>query len=135
MLDWHDWIYSLYAERDRTPFVFPIPEQSMHPPITRVEALWQTLTADCIEEKHPAPIPYGCGFSNWVCKQVNRAIDLDQIISRYSLSINDVESGNLKDAKSRVGVKPISHCKLLNGGEMGGYYSPEELDIAKIELK
>jgi hypothetical protein len=73
------------------------------PPITRVEALWRTLTADCIEEKHPAPIPYGHGFSNWTCKQINRAVGLDQIVSRYGLSINDFESGNFKDARSKVG--------------------------------
>jgi hypothetical protein len=55
-----------FVDKDHESVSFPIPGQFSCPPKSRVEAFWRTLTADCFEEHHPAPIRCGFGFSDWI---------------------------------------------------------------------
>jgi hypothetical protein len=58
---------------DRARLILPIQEDSDFPLISRVEALWRTLTLDSFEGVCPAPARCGFGFSDWVCLHLERA--------------------------------------------------------------
>lgn len=99
-------------------------------PVTRVEALWRTMTADCFDGQHPAPIRCGFGFSDWICLQIRRAENFVGICQKDTRV--DQESVQIGFRKLK---EKLNSWALLDEGENGGYYSLSELENLKETLQ
>lgn len=118
--------------KDRRPLLVPIRVDSSSTHISRVEALWRTLTLDFFDGKSPAPARCGFGFSDWVAVHVARAWN--------TLKVLKLQKSQLQSSENRVPVDDYTWQKFtstydswsaLDDGEAGGFYSPEELENAK----
>lgn len=98
------------------------------PPMTRVEALWRTLMADVFENQYPAPITCGFAFSDWVCKHLILAENLE-IVSREGTN----ESGK-REIREKL-VAKYAVWQALEEGEMGGFYCLDELERSKEDFE
>jgi hypothetical protein len=118
------------VETKRSPLYFPIFQESQSGMITRVEALWRTLIEDCIHNQHPAPTSAGFGFSDWISTHLKRAVDLVTTIQRQSSNIRGVQHGDSGPAEARMDEK-LDLWGELHVGENGGFYTWEELQLAR----
>lgn len=98
--------------------------------VTRVEAYWRTLVADCIDGHHPAPVSCGFGFSDWICQKLIKAENLVHMTHLATQTIPEAS----KAVEDKLREK-IFCWAMLDAGENGGFYSLSELEALRGPLQ
>jgi hypothetical protein len=114
------------SDNSRGPLLLPSPEDTDFPYISRVEALWRTLTADSLELNSPAPASCGFGFSDWVSLHLERT----EKLASLDIILPHLTTTQKKYIQSRLTSK-FNHWKALDADEVGGFYTLEEIELAK----
>jgi len=115
---------------DRGPLSIAIFEDSQIGMITRVEALWRTLTADHLYGQHPAPVIAGFGFSDWIGAHIDSAANLFTTIQNNSCNFDGVQYGKWDSAQAKM-MEKMEAWKELDRSECSAFYTLEELLLAK----
>lgn len=88
--------------------------------VTRVEAYWRTLVADCFQGEHPASLECGFAFSDWICLHLQRARNLTYMAQKFG-GVGAVENPTEKYDKK------LAAWKALDSGEKGRFYTEYEV--------
>jgi hypothetical protein len=124
------------SETGRKPLLLPTPEDPDFPSISRVEALWRTLTLDSFEGVCPAPARCGFGFSDWVSLHLERAQRSWELAELFEKSRQLCDpSQHMTTQIEKYFFRRMSdkfyRWAALNAGEVGGFYTLEEIQIIK----
>jgi hypothetical protein len=114
------------SDNHRKPILLPSIDDTDFPCISRVDALWRTLTADSFGDSCPAPARCGFGFSDWVSLHLERA---ERLVSKNYL-LRSRPTTQEKYILHRMTSK-FDLWNALDIDEVGGFYTLEELEITK----
>lgn len=121
-----------HAETDRKRLLLRTSEDPDFPSISRIEAVWRTLTLDSFEGVCPAPARCGFGFSDWVSlhlERVHKAWEDSQTIEEKR-TLHDSSKQSTTDFSkyfsNRMWDKFYSWA-ALDRDEVGGFYTLEEI--------
>jgi len=125
------------AEPGRKRLLLRTAEDPDFPSISRVEALWRTITLDSIDGVCPAPARCGYGFSNWVGLHLERAQKgwENAQVMEYPEKMKNAQvveqNRQLCNYFFRRMREKMACWRALDRDEAGGFYTLEEIQIIK----